>query len=149
MTESVAEVSPGIRHCHCSCFQQSSWKTRMSGSPHSMTYLRHHLQSSHCTSPRIPIPSGTFQELRSGKLFSFVVSTTHISNNTGRLMVLLCSFNAKTGILRFLNCKPQVPSFPTPVHLSRFFCFPTSSSSESRTPLFHRVTTPILRLPVP
>jgi hypothetical protein len=112
----------------------------MSGSPHSITYLRHHLQSPHCISPRIPITSGTFRDLRSGKLFFFFfASTTYISNNTGRRMVLLCSFNAKTGILRFLNCKPQVPSFLIAVHLSKLFCFPTSSSNESRTPLFHRV----------
>ena len=44
-----------------------SWKSRMSGSPHSMTYLRHHLKSPHCISRRISNTSGTFRDLRSGK----------------------------------------------------------------------------------
>ena len=44
-----------------------SWKSRMSGSPHSMTYLRHHLQSPHCILRRISNTSGTFRDLRSGK----------------------------------------------------------------------------------
>ena len=48
-----------------------SWKSRMYGSPCSMTYLLHHLQSPRCISPRIPITSGTFQELQSGKPFFF------------------------------------------------------------------------------
>jgi len=113
-------------HRHCIRFSSPpiavpttiSWKSRMYGSPRSMTYLLHHLQSPRCISPRIPITSGTFQELRSGKPFFCKHQSRLISNDTGRRMVLLCSFNAKPGILRFLNCKPQVPSFPIPVRLS-------------------------------
>ena len=146
LSKSSSRPDRGIRHCHRTfLFQQPShgraeclaaptvwliyatiWKVHTAY--HAGSQIRREL-------------SETCEVVKKKTNFA---STTYISNNTGRWMVQLCSFNAKTGIFRFLNCKPQVPSFPIP-HLSVFqLALPTKVR-----PLSYRVTTPILRLPAP